>query len=342
MKRPTLPDLARAAGVSLSTVNRVLHDPAAVRPVTRERVLAAAEAIGFYGLGTIRHGMQAAQPHYRLGILLLQNRRRFYRRLGEALTAEAARWREARIDLDLVFLEDLTPEHVAERLRELACRCESIALVSAQHPVIAQAIDDVGARDVPVTGLITPLTATAAVSFVGLDNWKVGRTAAWAFHHMLPRPGKIGILLGSHRYRNQELNEAGFRSYFREHDPRFVLLDPLSTYEEAAVAREHVETLLRTHPDLSGLFLSGGGITGALAALAAIPRREGFVVVGYELFDDTRAALLDGRLTMVLSHPVEAMARETLATLIRTRLAGPGAGAQSVTLNFDIHTAENI
>ena len=64
--------------------------------------------------------------------------------------------------------------------------------------------------------------------------------------------------------------------------------------------------------------------------------------VGYELFDDTRAALLDGRLTMVLSHPVEAMARETLATLIRTRLAGPGAGAQSVTLNFDIHTAENI
>jgi hypothetical protein len=35
------------------------------------------------------------------------------------------------------------------------------------------------------------------------------------------------ILVGNHRYRCQEMNESGFRSYFREHAPGFTLLEPL-------------------------------------------------------------------------------------------------------------------
>ena len=62
------------------------------------------------------------------------------------------------------------------------------------------------------------------MSYVGLDNWKVGRTSAWAFANICKAPGKIGILMGNPRYRNQEMNEAGFRSYFRESAPYFVLL----------------------------------------------------------------------------------------------------------------------
>lgn len=37
MKRPTIADLAKAAGVSVSTVNRVLYEPEFVREHTRTR-----------------------------------------------------------------------------------------------------------------------------------------------------------------------------------------------------------------------------------------------------------------------------------------------------------------
>lgn len=155
-------------------------------------------------------------------------------------------------------------------------------------------------------------------------------------------PGKIGILVGNHRYRNQELNESGFRSYFREHNSEFTLLEPLATYESAAVARELTEKMLQTHPDMCGLFISGGGITGAVAALRSTAKRAGFVAVGYELFDVTRAALIDRTLTMVLSHPMTVFARETISTMIRVKEAGVDAGAQSVTLDFEIYTSENV
>ena len=54
MRRPTIPDLAEAAGVSVATVNRVLSGAGNVRLATRERVQQAAEEIGFYGLGSIQ------------------------------------------------------------------------------------------------------------------------------------------------------------------------------------------------------------------------------------------------------------------------------------------------
>ena len=47
MKRITLNDVAKAAGVSVSTVSRVLNRPEMVRESTRERVLLAINDLGY-------------------------------------------------------------------------------------------------------------------------------------------------------------------------------------------------------------------------------------------------------------------------------------------------------
>ena len=39
----------------------------------------------------------------------------------------------------------------------------------------------------------------------------------------------------------------------------FTLLEPLLTFESAAVSQEMTENLLRDHPDLRGLYVAGGG-----------------------------------------------------------------------------------
>lgn len=342
MKRPTIPDLAEAAGVSVSTVNRILNDPESVRRPTLTRVLTAAAEIGFYGLGTIEHAARITQTTHRFGVLLQRRDRTFYRVLGDAIAEAAATFPGARIELVLEYLEDLTPDKVAAHMRDLGARCEAMAIVAPQHPLVADAIDAILEVGVPIVSLIGPLSARGNVSFVGLDNWKVGRTAAWAFNRMVRDPGKIGILVGSHRLRNQEMNESGFRSYFREHNTGFTLLEPLPTYESAAVAREHVEKLLTEHPDLCGLFISGGGMTGAIAALRAMPKRADFVAVGYELFDATRAALIDGTLSLLISHPQERFARETIATLAKAKATGRGGGVHRATFDFDIYTPESV
>jgi LacI family transcriptional regulator len=138
------------------------------------------------------------------------------------------------------------------------------------------------------------------------------------------------------------MNEVGFRSYFREYAPDLTLLEPLSTYETRTVAQEMTEKLIREHPDLMGLFISGGGVSGALAGLRNSGKAGQIVAVGYELIRVTREALLDGTLTMLLSHPVPRMAQETIAQMIHAVSSRDQDTTLTTVLPFDVYTRENV
>jgi LacI family transcriptional regulator len=342
MPRPTIKDVAKAARVSVATVNRVIGGTGEVRPATMRRVRDAAQAIGFYGLGAIENRVGVAGPKFRFGVLLQQPTRTFYTELAEALRSAADRISHAHVEVQIEFLEELTPQNIATRMMALGERCDAISVVAAVHPVVTQAVEDLQKRGVPVFALISQLAATGDVHYVGLDNWKVGRTSAWAFQHICKAPGKLGILVGNHRYRCQEMNESGFRSYFREFASEFTLLEPLTTFESSVVAQELTERLLRENPDLAGLYVAGGGISGALAALRASDRAGKIVVVGYQLMENTRAALLDGTLTMVISQPLARMSDELIEGMIRASNKKAENRTYTTVLPFDIYTRENI
>lgn len=342
MTRPTIRDLADAATVSVATVNRVLAGAANVRAPTRLLVQEAAERIGFYGLGTIQSRAAASRPKYRFGVLLLQPHRPFYKNIAAALRRAAAEVTSAEIDLRIEFLEDLSPQNTADRALALAKDCQALCIVAAVHPIVTEAVAQIQARGVHVFALVGQLSATGQVPYIGLDNWKVGRTAAWTFANVCKTPGKIGILLGNPRYRNQEMNEAGFRSYFREMASEFTLLEPLSTFEASAIAQEMTEKLLAEHPDLVGLYISGGGISGALAALRSAGKTGKIVAVGYDLFDVTRSALLDGTMTLVISHPLDRLAHDAMEAMVAA--CAPFSSPANLTrvVPFEIYTRENL
>lgn len=64
VKHPTIRDLAQAAGVSISTVNRVINNSESVRQPTRELTMSVAQEIGFFGLSTIRHVINARRASF--------------------------------------------------------------------------------------------------------------------------------------------------------------------------------------------------------------------------------------------------------------------------------------
>lgn len=340
MARPTIQDLARAAEVSIATVNRVIGGSATVRAATKERVLEAAREIGFYAVGALEQRVAAGRTRHQLGVIIQTPHRPFSEVLEQCLATAAREVEGGDVRLRLEHLDDLSPEQVVARMEELAQDCHALAVLAAEHPLVSDCIDRLAQRGIPVVSLVTPLSARTHVGYVGLDNWKVGRTAAWAFDHLCQQPGKVAILVGTHRYRCHDLRESGFRSYFREHAGQFSMLEPLATFESDAISRELTEKLLRDHADLRGLYVSGGGISGVLAAIRASGQAGKLVTVGHDLMATTKAGLLDRALTLVLSHPFEAIARETIAATVRAKKAE--ASNPSVLLPFEIYTSENI
>lgn len=342
MPRATIRDVAAQAGLSISTVNRALHEPEKLREETLKAVVKAAEQIGFYGLTVMLRGLAAARPKIRIGILLLQRKRVLYQSLGLALQTAAKSRGDHDVLLRIEYLDELTPQNVSDGLNRLGETSDVIAVVAAEHPIVAAAIEQLAQRNIKTFALISQLSARCNVGYVGLDAWKVGRTAGWAFDSICGKPGKIGILVGNHRYRCQETNESGFRSYFREHQRGFELLEAQSTFETASIAQEVTEQMLETHPDMIGLFISGGGVSGAVAALKESGRARDIVAIGYDLTEVTRAALIDGTLNFLISHPMQSLAHEAIGAMIRAHEGGTDFPPQSIALPFEIYTPENL
>jgi LacI family transcriptional regulator len=344
MNRPTIADVAKASNVSVSTVDRVLSGRHAVRKATAQKVLSAAESIGFYGTPLIRHRMGRDRPARTFGFLLQQRSRTFYRLLGEALTGATDTVDAVKARAVVEYRDDLSPDHTAERLLELGRESDAVAVSSADHPKVARAIDELHDRGVKVFAVISDLTAAHCAGYVGLDNWKVGGTAALFVSSMCQHPGKVGVYVGSHRFLCQDAAEMRFRSYFRERAPDFQLLDSVSTLEDPRIAYELTLELLRRTPDLVGLFVAGGGTTGVIRALredeAGASRRP--IVVGRELTPEARSGLVDGLVKVVISTPFELLAETLLdAMASATTNTGQGEAIQRV-LPFEIYTAENV
>jgi LacI family transcriptional regulator len=338
-RRSTIQDLAARAGVSVSSIDRILNGRSEVRATTAERVLEAAEEIGFYALPALRQRLQGERPKARLGFLLQQSHRTFYRSIAAAL-AQAAVESPEPVEVIVEHMDDLSPEAVADRILRLGDQVQALAVVSAEHPRVASAIETLATKGVPTYALISELTAACATGYVGLDAWRMGRTAAWAMTMQCRTPGPVAIIVGNHRYRCQELSESGFRSYCREHGLGFTILEPLQTFEDKSIARDVTDQLLRRVPDLVGLYIDGGGALGVLEALRAAGRDRGIVAVGHDLTEHTRMGLIDGLLSVVLSHPVQRMATEAVAHMLKELATGSGPSKR--VLNFEVFCPENI
>ncbi|MCB8882094.1 LacI family DNA-binding transcriptional regulator [Acidisoma cellulosilytica] len=333
-------DVAQAAGVSVSTVDRVINGRNPVRRPTAEKVLQAAEALGFRGAPVIGRRWSVERPALRFGFLLLQKHRSFYQALALDILKAAEGSTGARISAHILHAENLAPTAVAAQIKALGAEVDAIAVVAANHPLIAAALEGLAAQGVAVFALISDISASVRVGYIGLDNHAVGRTAGWFIAQMAQQPGKVAVLVGTHRFRCQDLNESGFRSYFREHAPQFEVIEPGATLEDANVAAELVRHLLQREPDLRGLYIAGGGIGGVLTALRESPSAKAIVTIGNDRTSAAHQGLLDGHIRLLLSHPLPALC-STLIDRMTAAARGHADAMAPCFLDLHIETAES-
>jgi LacI family transcriptional regulator len=334
-------DVAELSGHSLSTVDRVLNGRAAVRADTAKRILDAADSLGFYASGIIRERVRDERPRRTLGFLLQQPESLFYRAVGEALELATAQCSIIRGQARLEYMTELSPDAVAEYLANMGQRVDALAVVAAEHPTVSAAIERLHEAGLPVFTLIADLSTPLRAGYVGLDNRRVGRTAAWFITHLAREPGKIAIMIGSHRIQCQELCEMSFRSFVREHAPEFEVMESLVTLESSRYAEEYMLDLLQRQPDLVGFYVDGSGVEGVLQALRSIRVKPPLIGVGHELTAVTRAGLLEGHLHAVLSNPLPQLASQLVAQMADA-LVNPTAGVRQVMVPFDTHTPESV
>ena len=328
-RRPTIKDVAREAGVSVTTVDRALNGRVTVREDTMRKIAAAAHRIGYHARGLIEHRLDAATPEMRLGFVLLKKSQEFYRNFATEIERAVMARTDIRGTPVIRFATSQSPDEFADLLGELGTRCSAVAGVAVNHHRLDAVVQDLKDRGIPAFSLLSDFAQGIRRNYLGLNNLKVGRQAAWMITRTANHPGPLAIFVGGNRWHGHDLREVGFRSFVRERAPQHTVLDTLVNLETRQVTYEATIDLVRRHPDLRGIYVAGGGMEGAIAALREVHPVPRVALVVNELTVESRAALLDGYAVMVISTPLSELCRDLVELMIQAvRKGDDGIAAQ--------------
>jgi len=308
--RATLIDVARQAGVSTATVDRVLNARAGVSLRTQTRVRAAAESLGYL----VPEPVLAAQP-VSLAFLLPDGDNRFIELLADQLRRQASA--RADVTLRIERAPGLDPTAFAAAIDALA-PIQGLGIVAIDHPEVRDALRRLTKRGTRVLTLASDLQGIPLAGYVGLDNRSAGRLAGYLTHRFLGRgTHEVALFAGSVAYRGHEEREMGFRHMVSETMGQLQVVSMEEVRDDEELSYRQARDALRRHPRLAAIYNIGGGNVGIARALEEAGRAQEVVFIGHDLTDRTRAYLLSGTMDAVIDQNPRVEARDALEQLVR-------------------------
>jgi len=311
----TLKDIAREAGVSLATVDRVLHDRPGVRAETVRRVKEAVERHKFRPL--VAAAELARGRMLRFAVIMPNGSNIFMQQIISHISDMTSWLSTRRTTVETLTTDVFNPNTLTATLETLVGRYDGIAVVALDHPSVRAAIDDLVAHGTHVVTLVSDVPSSRRQYYVGVDNIAAGRTAGTLVGRLVgPRKGKIAVIAGALALRDHSERIFGFNQVMAAEYPDLTVLMPTEGRDDDTICDDLTSRLLTRHPDIVGLYNVGAGTPGVADAIVKAGRDQDLVFIGHDLTAYTRRFLIRGIMDAVISQDPGHEARSAVRLLL--------------------------
>jgi LacI family transcriptional regulator len=340
LPRLTLLDVARAAGVSLATVDRVINRRAGV---SKRAVAKVEESLAKLGYRPDPVAAQLARrSSFRFCFLLPLGNNSFMRQLGDQIQQTGIWLKEQRAYVDQRHVDVFDPHALARALDGLDDVYQGVAVVALDHPAVREAIDALIDRGVDVVTLVSDVPTSRRSRFVGIDNPSAGRTAATLMGRFAGgRSGPVAVIAGSLALRDHAERQFGFQQVIASDYPTLTVLPAVEGRDDTDICRDVTARLLVQYPDLVGIYNVGAGNRGVATALEASGRARNVIFIGHELTQHSRKYLLSGVMDVVINQDAGHEARSAGRILLAHCLNQPILADQE-RIRIDIFVRDNL
>jgi LacI family transcriptional regulator len=308
-------DIAREAGVSLATVDRVLNARPGVRAKTIRAVNEAIDRLGY--VRNVAAANLARQRRYRFLFILPSAETQFLQGLQAAIHEAAHGPLAEASDVVIATVPQRDPHAIVSVLGQFQGQTiDGCAIMAHETPDVRDLIVRLKAEGTAVVTLITDQPRAPRDHFVGIDNRAAGRTAAVLLGRFVgPRPGKVAVLVSSILARDMVDRRLGFDEVLAERFPHLQSLPSLEGHDDRDLTARITAACLSTQDDIVAIYVAGAGTHGVDEAVRKAGLAGRLVVVAHELTSHTRAGLEDGCIDAVIAQDVGHLARSALRIL---------------------------
>ena len=337
-------DIARLAGVSAGTVDRVLHNRGKVSAAKLARIREVLQHVDYrpnriaqslasgrrYVLAVVMPGFAAGEywADFEAGVARAETEARRYNVTLRRFTFD---------QYDRSSFESLLA-----RLRVETFDGMVLATLFAER--VIPFTGELDRRGIPYVFVDSDLPACNRLAYCGTSSFDAGAVAARLLCEGL-EPGAdlvVGKILhrgdgGSNQCRERE---RGFRDYLERHDFRGELYDVALRLDDETCNARRLDELFAVHPSIAGA-VTFNSTCYILAGYLAARGRHDVRLVGYDVIDRNRRMLADGVVTALVAQRPEVQGYRGVMSLCGWLVEGRRPGTAG-NLPIDILLKENI
>lgn len=229
MEKIRIKDIAQRAGVSVGTVDRVLHDRPNVSKPAREKVEAALKEMNYQP--NVYASALAYNKSYIFNVVLPQHESEAYwEEIEQGVKKAMEVRRDFHIDVEFYYYERFNKEAFVDCYTKcLDSKPNGVVIVPSEIEITRDFTDQLHARQIPFVLLDSYMPDLKPLSFFGQDSFCSGYFAAKML--MLIASGETEIMLlkqmkdGRVTSKQQVNREVGFRHYMVDHFPNIQITE---------------------------------------------------------------------------------------------------------------------
>ncbi|MCD1655878.1 LacI family transcriptional regulator [Treponema zuelzerae] len=336
----TVTEIAKLAGVSIGTVDRVLHNRGRVSEATRARVKAIIDQEGYQPNPLARHLKR--NKRYLIGVLVpeLEKESNYWVLIWEGLRLAAEELSAFSFSLELFTFSRPDAESLRNAFEQMAnANCAAWVVAPVMQDETERLLKLYGGST-PYALIDSPLPGSEAAVTVAQNPFGGGFLAGRMMDMLCDGRGPFAVLRPYSQAFNLNERARGFRAWFSSRPGVQVFDVPCPELHEERMD-DSLDFILASCPELRGIF----GVSAAvhLAGDWAFKRgvKDRIVIVGFDLVALNREALSSGRLDCLISQRPEEQGRHVLHQLYR-KIVLDAESERLIEMPFDIFFKENL
>jgi LacI family transcriptional regulator len=338
-KKYTIKDIARLAGVSKGTVDRVLHKRGRVSQKALHKVEEVLKKIEYHPNPMARN--LKTNKVYNIHVLLPDPEvDPYWFPAHNGVLESAKEFRPFGVLVEAYLYHPYQESSFTAKAQEvLKSEPDGLLMAPLFHNESLKVLHKCRETGIVLASFNNTIDPLHNENFIGQDLYQSGRVAAGLIHKMVAPDSAVGIIhINEEPHMRQKEN--GFKSYFEEgkFGYRNIFTHSLCT-DSGLSFKEQMGNFLSGHQDLAALFITNSKAYLLVDKLQEINKK--CVVVGYDLVDENIAHIQKGNIDFLIHQKPQRQAYLGVGHLAEYFLFGKKIPSKKL-LPIDIITSENL
>lgn len=299
-------DIALRAGVSVGTVDRVLHDRPNVSPKARVKVEKALEEMNYQP--NMYASALAYNRSYMFQVLIPAHEQvAYWEEIEEGVKMAQEARRDFHIKANIIYYERFDDQSFREAARKcLDSKPDGVVIVPADLDITRQFTDRMHDLGIPFVMLDSYMPDLKPLAFFGQDSFSSGYFAARMLMLIAGNETEIVLLKitknGRVLSKQQDNREVGFRHYMHDHFPHVRILNlelPIGQ------SRQHNDSMLETffaeNPNVHH-GITFGSKAHVMGDFLLRTNRRNVQIMGYDMVGKNAECLRQGSISFLIAQ----------------------------------------